>query len=993
MGGKIIDRLMRRKYISSGELAESSLKRTLTTLDLTALGIGSTLGVGVYVLAGDVAKNSAGPSVVLSFAIAAIASVFAGLCYAEFGARVPRAGSAYVYSYVCVGELIAFIIGWNLILEYVIGTASVARGYSNYLDSLFDKKMQSAFRNITPIHDWLDSPTASEYLSSYFDFFALGICILLSLLLSFGVKESSKFNNVFTVLNLLVVVYVIIIGSFKADIKNWQIEPEEVENSGNYNVGDGGFFPFGINGMLSGAATCFYGFIGFDAVATTGEETKNPQRSIPIAIVVSLTFIFLAYFGISTVLTMMWPYYDQDPNSPLPTVFEAIGWPSAKWIVSIGALFGLSTSLLGAMFPLPRVVYAMAKDGLIFRFLAKVHSKYQTPMLATLLSGTFGGILAAIFDLNALVDMMSIGTLLAYTLVAHVDQYLLDDEALGQNLDSLFCLDDTRKFLDSLVRRKYMNPDEMVETSLKRTLNALDLTLLGIGSTLGVGVYVLAGDVAKNTAGPSVVLSFAIAAIASVFAGFCYAEFGARVPRAGSAYIYSYVCVGEFIAFIIGWTLILEYMIGTASVARGYSNYLDALFNKKMQAAFHEITPIHEWIDNPTVAEYLSPYLDFFAFAICVFLTLLLCFGVKESSKFNSVFTCLNLLVVVYVVIIGSINAKVKNWQIKPEEVQNPGNKLDIGDGGFFPFGINGMLSGAATCFYGFIGFDCVATTGEETKNPQRAIPIAIVVSLTFIFLAYFGVSTVLTMMWPYYDQDPYSPLPTVFEAIGWSSAKWVVSIGALFGLSTSLLGTMFPLPRVVYAMANDGLIFRCFSKVNARFKTPVIATLVSGTCGGILAAIFELSSLVDMMSIGTLLAYTLVAMCVLILSKEEVYYSKISSSTGVCFIGVNGILIFQEDSISGKSDAKWPIVLLVIFILMSLITVVIISRQPMNKHKLHFKVPLVPFLPAVSIWINIYLMMKLSDKTWIRFSVWMILGECDCIDLISKISLKMAMI
>nr|CAD7410101.1 unnamed protein product [Timema cristinae] len=310
---------LNRKKTFSGGLEESKLARVLTTLDLTALGVGSTLGVGVYVLAGSVAKTTAGPAVVLSFLIAAIASVFAGLCYAEFGARVPRAGSAYVYSYVCVGEFVAFIIGWNLILEYVI-----------------------------------------------------------------------------------------------ADIKNWKIPKEEIPA----DAGEGGFFPFGITGVIKGAATCFYGFVGFDCVATTGEEARNPRKAIPISIIISLLIIFLAYFGLSTVLTLMWPYYLQDADAPIPYAFSQIGWPVARWIVSVGAIFGLFASLLGALFPLPRVIYAMSSDGLVFRSLGNVHPRFQTPVVGTILAGLLTGIMASLFDLKHLVDMMSIGTLMAYSIVA-----------------------------------------------------------------------------------------------------------------------------------------------------------------------------------------------------------------------------------------------------------------------------------------------------------------------------------------------------------------------------------------------------------------------------------------------------------------------------------------------------------------------------------------------------------------------------------------------
>ncbi|XP_064641852.1 high affinity cationic amino acid transporter 1-like [Lineus longissimus] len=407
-------KLLRRKYIDFSRVCETKLERCLSTFDLTALGIGSTLGAGIYVVAGQVARTVAGPSVILSFLIAALASVLAGLCYAEFGARVPKTGSAYVYSYVAVGELWAFIIGWNLILEYVIGTASVARAWSGYFDSLVNNSIKTAFLEHMPMN--------LPGLAPYPDFFAFGITLFLSIILSVGVKESSRFNNIFTGLNLIVVAYIIICGFFKMEFSNWTIAADRVPPSTNPKNpdanGNGGFFPFGFSGTMAGAATCFYAFIGFDVIATTGEEVKNPQKAIPLGIVFSLCACFLAYFGLSAILTLMCPYYLLDTNAPLPQVFERAGWGIAKYIIAIGAVCGLSTSLLGAMFPLPRVIYAMSSDGVLFRFLAKVNERFKTPMLATILSGLFAGTMAAVFDLMALVDMMSIGTLLAYTIVA-----------------------------------------------------------------------------------------------------------------------------------------------------------------------------------------------------------------------------------------------------------------------------------------------------------------------------------------------------------------------------------------------------------------------------------------------------------------------------------------------------------------------------------------------------------------------------------------------
>lgn len=571
-------------------------------------------------------------------------------------------------------------------------------------------------------------------------------------------------------------------------------------------------------------------------------------------------------------------------------------------------------------------------------------------------------------------------------------------------------------FFERLSRKKIIPAARIDTSNLRRCLTIIDLTALGVGSTLGLGIYVLAGQVAKEDAGPAVVLSFFIAAVASAFAGVCYAEFGSRVPRAGSAYIYSYVTVGEFIAFVIGWNLILEYVIGAASVARGYSGYLDSLIGNSMSAAFNRTMPIR--------VTGLSQYPDFFAFGITFLLAVLLGVGVKESSKINNVFTVINLLVVAYTIICGAFKSDFYNWEYPKDQIPS---QYDGGNGGFFPFGVSGMIAGAATCFYGFVGFDCIATTGEEAKRPQRDIPIAIVLSLFIVFLAYSGVSTVVTLMVPYFMQDEQAPIPYAFEQVGYPIAKWVVSIGALFGLSTSLLGSMFPLPRVLYAMSADGLIFRFLSRINSRFKTPFIATLIAGLFAACMALFFDTDALVDMMSIGTLLAYTLVAASVIILrykpeeldasinedmsstfhgteSRAELNrsgtdFSKLSvvrqlfnvdrissptvlSSTivvwgtltlGVLLLSFNALVIFAYDYLLDKE--AWAITLTCILGVCSVINGIMIGLQPANKKELAFKVPWVPFIPGLSFFVNTHLMLKLSVATWVRFGIWMVIG------------------
>lgn len=374
--------------------SKQKLQKCLTTLDLTSLGVGSCVGTGMYLVAGMVARSVAGPGVVFSFIIAAIASIFSGACYAEFGVRVPHTtGSAYMYSYVTVGELIAFIIGWNMVLEYLIGTSACACALSACLDALANGAISGAIAN-----------SVGTILGRPPDFIAFVITILMMLLMAAGVKKSLVFNNVLNAINLAVWVFVMAAGMFYVDSNNWS------EHSG--------FLPYGWSGVFTGAATCFYAFIGFDIIATTGEEATNPKRSIPLAIVSSLIIILVAYVTSSMVLTLIVPYDQVDQDSALVEMFGQVGAYKCKYIVAVGALAGLTVSMFGSMFPMPRIVYAMAQDGLIFRSLSQVWPATGTPAIATLTSGICAAFAALLIQLEVLVEMMSIGTLLAYTLVS-----------------------------------------------------------------------------------------------------------------------------------------------------------------------------------------------------------------------------------------------------------------------------------------------------------------------------------------------------------------------------------------------------------------------------------------------------------------------------------------------------------------------------------------------------------------------------------------------
>lgn len=299
---------------------ETSLQRCLSTLDLTLLGVGGMVGSGLYVLTGTVAKQMAGPAVIVSFSVAAVASLLAALCYAEFGARVPRTGSAYLFTYVSMGELWAFLIGWNVLLEYLIGGAAVARAWSGYLDSMFSHRI----RNFTEDHVGV---WQVPFLAHYPDFLATGIILLASALISCGARISSWLNHVLSAISLVIILFIIIMGFVLAHPHNWS--PEE-----------GGFAPFGFSGILAGTATCFFAFVGFDVIAASCEEAQNPKRAVPIAIAISLGLVASAYILVSAVLTLMVPWHSLDPDSALADAFYRRGYSWAGFIVAAGSICG-----------------------------------------------------------------------------------------------------------------------------------------------------------------------------------------------------------------------------------------------------------------------------------------------------------------------------------------------------------------------------------------------------------------------------------------------------------------------------------------------------------------------------------------------------------------------------------------------------------------------------------------------------------------------------
>ncbi|KAE9590217.1 hypothetical protein Lal_00027887 [Lupinus albus] len=567
------------------------------------------------------------------------------------------------------------------------------------------------------------------------------------------------------------------------------------------------------------------------------------------------------------------------------------------------------------------------------------------------------------------------------------------------------------------------------QAQLAKELTVPNLMAVGVGATIGAGVYVLVGTVAREHSGPALAISFLVAGLAAALSAFCYAELASRCPSAGSAYHYSYICVGEGVAWLIGWALILEYTIGGAAVARGITPNLAALVGGANNLPFFLSRQLIPGIDI---------VVDPLAVIIIFIITGILCFGIKESTMVQSVVTSVNICVLVFVIVAGGYLGFKSGWV---------GYELPTG---YFPFGVDGMLAGSATVFFAYIGFDAVASTAEEVKNPQRDLPLGIGGSLFLCCGLYMMVSIVIVGLVPYYAINPDTPISTAFSDHGMQWAAYIINAGAFTALCASLMGGILPQPRILMAMARDGLLPPFFSDIDKRTQVPVKSTIVTGLVAAVLAFTMEVSELAGMVSVGTLLAFTVVAISVLILryippdevplppsiqeSIDPVSTSYIWSSLEMdekdtaANVGTSRnqkTLVIEDDvSVDDPLTAKDPssgnylhegnrrsvvgwviaftcigVFLLTyaasdlsllssvrfalcgiggVLILSGLVFLTSIDQDDARHNFGHsggFICPFVPLLPIACILINSYLLINLGAETWARVSIWLAIG------------------
>ncbi|MED6169789.1 Regulatory protein MIG1 [Stylosanthes scabra] len=576
----------------------------------------------------------------------------------------------------------------------------------------------------------------------------------------------------------------------------------------------------------------------------------------------------------------------------------------------------------------------------------------------------------------------------------------------------------------SFIRRKQVDSVQFKahggsHHQLARKLSAVDLVAIGVGSTIGAGVYILIGTVAREHAGPALVISLLIAGIAAALSAFCYAELACRCPSAGSAYHYAYICLGEGVAWLVGWGLILEYTIGGSAVARGITPNLALFFGGWDNLPF--------FLARQTLPG-LGVVVDPCAAALIVIVTLLLCLGIKESSLAQSIVTTINVCAMLFVIIVGGYLGFQSGWI---------GYELPSG---YFPYGVNGVFAGSAIVFFSYIGFDAVSSTAEEVKNPQRDLPLGISIALCLCCILYMLVAAVIVGLVPYYRLDPDTPISSAFSSYGMKWAVYVITTGAVTALCSSLMGSLLPQPRTFMAMARDGLLPSFFSDINKHTQVPLKSTIVTGVLAATLAFFMDVSQLAGMVSVGTLLAFTTVAVSVLIIRYVPPNEIPIPSSLQTSIDQHSCVhdehraspidtasycdnhlhdkseallgqpLIIKESKehkeISRRKLAAWTIALLClgilivacaasanrcpsilrftscgvggILILCSVIVLACIEQDDTRHsfgHTGGFVCPFVPFLPAACILINTYLLIDLGVDTWLRVSMWLLIG------------------
>ncbi|XP_055347238.1 high affinity cationic amino acid transporter 1-like [Paramacrobiotus metropolitanus] len=541
-----------------------------------------------------------------------------------------------------------------------------------------------------------------------------------------------------------------------------------------------------------------------------------------------------------------------------------------------------------------------------------------------------------------------------------------------------------------LTRRKVIRTNPL-QTDLQRVLTTWGIILFGIGQISGGGPFVVAGSVAR-TAGPGVVLSFAISGVVAIMAALCFAEFASIIPRTGSGYLFAYVTMGEFMAFFVGWQLMLDQILSVSSVCSSISGAINAASSDAIRN--FTITYIGTF-----KAPVLAPYPDFVGVLLTIVAAFIMSFGLSRSAMVSNSLNVINMIIILFCIGYGFALGSIGNWRYK----------------GFFPFGFRGVMEAACNCFTSYIGFEGIASAGEETFNPRKTIPRAILGALSILIVLYVLMAAAITLEVPFDQLSTQAAFPSAFRYLGLEGASVFVGIGIALGMFGSLIGSVYAVGRTGYAMASDGLLFPVFARLSSGVNAPVWGEMIFCFLAAVFTLIFDLRILVEFQNAGTLVAYTIVAGCSVILhyqARVRVYSDvepelepfriadpdEVSSSPRnwpfcqrctwffpefavdialVCFCIFMGLFLTASVYMAQNktSFSPWTFIPGICLLIGALLSFIVIFAHPTRKLRIPFRMPFPTMIPIVSILLNLSLLVFVAELTWIRFGAWIILG------------------
>eukprot|EP00892_Ulva_mutabilis_P003914 jgi/Ulvmu1/1895/UM012_0053.1 len=1009
--------------LAANREATRELHKTLKSVDLVFLGIGGIVGAGVFVLTGTAAREDAGPAVLLSYIFASIAAVLCALCYAEFSVDMPIAGGAFAYVHATFGEFWGWIAAASLLLEFTLSSAAVARAFTSYTGALV--ALDADLLRVP-----LTAADSGAGAALQLDVPAAAAVAALAALLAVGTRGGAAFNTAVTAANLAVIVFVLATGVPHFTPANFVpfmplglrgcftgaskvffsfLGFEGVANAAEETVNPAVSLPVGIiasllicAGIYAAMCATIVGMVPWHAIdPDTPFATAYAAVGMPWAgRVVSLgallgivTSLLVTIFGqvrlwmavgrsgllpracgsvskrtrtplVATVLAVassgacalvvnlevlanlvsagilvafllvaaacVWRRY-ADPSTQ-----HAAGWGLAAQLVTVvGASVGISVSF-AAEAPLWAAgawggVWLAAVASLYCRRVVWRAPKFQTPLNPLVPC-------AAIFADVFLI--VSLGP------AAHVQlgssTMAVDSSFLAQTVDRLRAKAFKPKRFDTWKAASGTTRD------LPKTLTAVDLMFLGIGGIIGAGVFVLTGTAAKEDAGPAVVLSYVLASIAAILSALCYTEFAVDMPIAGGAFIYVDIVLGELSGWVCAMCLLLAYTLGTAAAARGFTSYAGALLAGDA-GALRVLLPAAA---DPAAATQL----DMPAVVAVAGLAALLAVGTRGSSTFNAVMNVANIVVILFVIVTGLPYFKPANFVP------------------FMPMGWRGTIAGASKVFFSFLGFDCVASAAEETIDPAAALPAGIIASLLICAGIYAAMCATIVGMVPWHAIDPDTPFATAYAAVGMPWAGRVVSLGALLGIVTCLLVSLFGQVRLWMALGRSRLLPPSCGSISERTQTPLVATALAVATSGACGLVVDLEVLADLVSAGLLTCFLLVAAACL---WRRYAGPSTQQAAGWGLVAQLAAVVGAALGVAVAFAAQAPALVVWVFVGAWMAAVAALHQRRVLWRAPKFQVPLSPLAPCTAILADVFLIVSLGLSALVPLVVWMLAALC----------------